>query len=147
MRKPIQVYFNQKLVGAFEGLEYNHETIPAEIPILDVCLSSKAEMRERANAYSLSEMMWVKTDRRTVEISDSDIHRVSNLIHPNAKPTAAFADKASIARRNGIPSYADVTRFEDTCRGKTYLRYTWYVMSPTLDQYETLFDHPEFVPL
>lgn len=135
MSGAIQVYFEDRLVGALEGFRAVNGEIPIEIPIIRQTDSIR---KFGPNVADQGDMIWIPTKEIFMTISRKSFEKIGL----DALETA-WQKPSIFAKHFGIPSYADKTRFpQQDC-----VEFSWRVVNPNIDQYEIMFDLPNFKPL
>jgi hypothetical protein len=127
----IQVYFEDRLVGELQGA--NPEA--AEVAFIEETAST---LKHGPDVASMSSMLWLPTSRRLCEVALDRIEKLTG----RAEMTIREARKI-----HRIPDYAESETIRMESIPSDRIRFSWNVLCPTLDQYETLFDSPKFKPL
>lgn len=121
----IHVHYGGNLVGRLKGVP----TDQVEIPILRMSSSIR---KFGPDAGDIEDIIWINTEVRHLYIDPEkmqDFAKYRNEVHAS-----------DLRRIHDVPDYAEMSKRDDL------ILFTWRVASPTLSQYESIFDLDNFHP-
>lgn len=117
------VWYANRKVGTYDVPTKSGE-IPSEFPIIKYGLNK--------DLADTPDFHWIQIDRRHCEIDERQMKS---------------GEMSHITRAYDIPENAEHRMFVDMESNSRRVRFSWFVATPSLDQYEIMFDHTEFEPI